>query len=869
MRFGKRTLAGVAAGALALGALTIASAPAASAKPSIKPKAGTIAATASAVRATGVGAAALNIPSAKLTWSAASAVNVSGGSPYVDLTTAPTGSATMTVRTSANAVDDTVQLNKNGAGIDNTYRIGDDSGVYFNVDTAGLYAGFIANGSDTVTFSFTTAGAPTSLSLTPATQTVLVGGVGTVTVALKDASGNITQPQTVDSVSMATTGDDTIAVTSLGGDFGQALQFGTTDDTIATQTAGSSTISATPLGTLPASGLSAQTATLVKTGTVSALPIADLYVSTPADAINAGTIPTAVTAQVPENTTNVVVTVDDTTINPAGTRLRFSAYLTAGGTLNGAAATLGAPQYIDVTTDAKKQATMNLTIGGAGVLNNSTLVVTQVNVANGSISNAGKITVAWKAAAVQANSIVPTPRGNIVAKVGASSTVAVQVDDSFGVPMSGWTVRSYRTSVGSANLLSSGTTNAAGLASVTVSPLATTIANQSETYRFTAQAPVNGTEITSSFTLTVTYTANGEITSLSVSNSGTGASVCTNLSCTLTTIPVVNVPSSGVISGTASTRAYTIATATYGGTGTNMATFTPNAAPDNAVVITVPEGVKVSATSPAATLTAWSGGAQTATVADNTPVYVWATKTGTHDIVFTSGGLTVTAKLKVENVAADAYNIALEAPKELRTGAFGTFSMKVTDAFGNPVGGTATTVGTVKLTVEGQAVFGGFASTVDAAGTNTSGVYTNNLVASQEAGSAVITAVPSTGNTATAWVTGYIRPTGFPAPVTSATATVVIGSASSKTITITGSRTTVSGKPGIQIDGVVTGIEDGKTVIPYFRFPGETTFAEGSARPVITDGSFTWQRKTGKKFYAYVTSDDGATTSNRVIIPAN
>jgi hypothetical protein len=30
-----------------------------------------------------------------------------------------------------------------------------------------------------------------------------------------------------------------------------------------------------------------------------------------------------------------------------------------------------------------------------------------------------------------------------------------------------------------------------------------------------------------------------------------------------------------------------------------------------------------------------------------------------------------------------------------------------------------------------------------------------------------------------------------------------------------------------------------------------------------------WSRKTGKKFYAYVTSDDGAVQSNRVIIPAN
>jgi hypothetical protein len=105
--------------------------------------------------------------------------------------------------------------------------------------------------------------------------------------------------------------------------------------------------------------------------------------------------------------------------------------------------------------------------------------------------------------------------------------------------------------------------------------------------------------------------------------------------------------------------------------------------------------------------------------------------------------------------------------------------------------------------------------------------------------------------------------------VSSKVGPIKISAASEKSITITGSRTTVSGKPGVKIDGVVTGIEDGKTVIPYFRFPGETTFTQGSARPEIADGSFTWQRKTGKKFYAYVTNDDGAVTSNRVIIQAN
>lgn len=57
--------------------------------------------------------------------------------------------------------------------------------------------------------------------------------------------------------------------------------------------------------------------------------------------------------------------------------------------------------------------------------------------------------------------------------------------------------------------------------------------------------------------------------------------------------------------------------------------------------------------------------------------------------------------------------------------------------------------------------------------------------------------------------------------------------------------------------------------MPYFRFPGETSFAQGSARLVVTNGEFTWSRKTGKKFYAYITSTDGLVVSNRIIIPAS
>ena len=91
-----------------------------------------------------------------------------------------------------------------------------------------------------------------------------------------------------------------------------------------------------------------------------------------------------------------------------------------------------------------------------------------------------------------------------------------------------------------------------------------------------------------------------------------------------------------------------------------------------------------------------------------------------------------------------------------------------------------------------------------------------------------------------------------------------------KSITITGDRTTVSGKPGIIVNGATTGFKKGDTFVPYIRFPGETTFTAGSARPEIdTNGSFSWSRKTGKRVSVYFATEDGSVTSNRVTIAAN
>jgi len=100
------------------------------------------------------------------------------------------------------------------------------------------------------------------------------------------------------------------------------------------------------------------------------------------------------------------------------------------------------------------------------------------------------------------------------------------------------------------------------------------------------------------------------------------------------------------------------------------------------------------------------------------------------------------------------------------------------------------------------------------------------------------------------------------------TATVDVSAVDSATIDITGERGTVAGKSGVIVNGTTTGFTAGDTVVPYLRFPGQEYF-QGSDRPEIAaDGSFEWQRKTGKKTYVYFTSADGTLTSNRIIIAA-
>jgi hypothetical protein len=83
------------------------------------------------------------------------------------------------------------------------------------------------------------------------------------------------------------------------------------------------------------------------------------------------------------------------------------------------------------------------------------------------------------------------------------------------------------------------------------------------------------------------------------------------------------------------------------------------------------------------------------------------------------------------------------------------------------------------------------------------------------------------------------------------------------TIVITGSRDGGS----VVVNGVTTGLV-GEQVTPWVRFPGPHRYEPGSGvRTVGEDGTFTWQRRTGKKAYVYFRSGDDI-RSNRVIISA-
>ena len=59
----------------------------------------------------------------------------------------------------------------------------------------------------------------------------------------------------------------------------------------------------------------------------------------------------------------------------------------------------------------------------------------------------------------------------------------------------------------------------------------------------------------------------------------------------------------------------------------------------------------------------------------------------------------------------------------------------------------------------------------------------------------------------------------------------------------------------------------GAILRPWIRFPGQTSYTQGTASILVdVQADFTWQRRTGKTIYISIRSEDNTVESNRLIL---
>ena len=711
----------------------------------------------------------------------------------------------------------TVTLSGLNANIAGTYQVG----VY--TGTSGACQSFTTQ-AIVATGSLVIGGEVATIAVTPATATAATASATTFTITAQDSAGRTTlfgaaNPGNDDSVGTFDADNYTLtsSIPSTVG-FNGASNATQTSQTARTFTAQNSAAGIATITITPNDGAVApKTAVLttITSGNATAVTVA-----APDTAIG-----TAPNFEVPAGTNSV-------TFSVAGTVGQTVAY-TIGGTGADAAVSTGTVNSLGYFT-----VTVPVTNSAVG----RTVTITPNGLATQTVTQTASI------AALALPSVV-------TAKPGGTVSISGIVEDQFGLPLANSAVTgSYATTsgAGGSGATTAALTNTDGLFTLTYTAASTTTTSTVQSASISANAGAAGT---ASGSVTVTFTATGAST---LSNLVLGSSAVTpaNFASTVQ-VPFggfVNTAVSGTTSGTA--------------TGNAVQLGVTSSAGNVNVTYSATAGGKFRTSVSSTAL--WSSGSATLTVPASTAVYFFSTKTGKNTVSVTAGDNTLSADITVGSPAAAARNVALSPATQTNPAAeIVPVTLTVTDVFGNGVAGA----NNISVAVTGEGFLNGFNKVLTPNATGTDGTTVFTYV-SQVQGEATLTATGLTGSQFGAGngagFIGGVPVAGAPASVSTADAKVITrGGAGAKSITIAGARGTVSGKPGVIIDGVVTGIANGKTVKPFFRFPGQTSFTEGSARPEINNGTFQWQRKTGKKFYAYVTSDDGLVQSNRVIIAAN
>lgn len=767
---------------------------------------------------------------------------------------------------------------------------GDDTilQTYVAVNAPGIYAGdiYIYDGtqptmsSSTVvqhtTFSFSTAGAPKSMTVAPQ-QWFLVASPSDnqqTTVQLLDDSGVPTQPSTADTILVESSAPTVVSpsvasLTATSFDDSLATPMGSAPLTInGGSVAGTATVTFTPQGTLPSSGVQ-PTSVTVTTRPLSTTNPGYFQVANPLQQwlfdAEASTEDTAVyllnrqlisglrmaaKGATPDSGVIGYATADDS---------GWTGLTASGGPSTPTVSIADGAANVPIVMVSGSSGMVPLSLGWTGVDSGGSLTIR-----TGTGSN-----TKWTVIIVEDPTITPktSPSGRILAKSGSPTDVIVTLIDSFGNPFPGFKVAGR--SRGVLGLPASAptpwaTTDSNGQATLSVPPPDDSYAGTAF-ISFVVTLP-SGTPYTplTPEEIRVTYSASGTATSLTVTQAQTTPSPISPTT-TVTSIPYVVVPFGGTASTGSGTPGVWNRSAASGTPGGTMVTLSPTSVPAAQVKVTAPAGVFLNSTP----LSAWNAGVSELYVTSGDTVYAFATATGTHDIEFSVGDLVVKAPIKVATLPAAAYAVQASIDDTtIAVGSFTTMTARVLDPFGNPVPRTTDDTGSLLAATTGEVLLSGYQSSATVL-TDDSGSATVTLIAGKSPGVGSVTLSPRPGSRTPAWQPGFVPPTGFPAPTLEARLDVTLSdtAAAKAAITITGSRGTVRGKSGITVTGSAKSFTSMPTFSPWIRFPGETAFQKGSA--VITpdaSGAFTWSRQTGKKVTVHVATADGSTRSNRVTI---
>jgi hypothetical protein len=611
-------------------------------------------------------------------------------------------------------------------------------------------------------------------------------------------------------------------------------------------TAGSATLTLSPAGTLPNSGVQAQTLAVTTRPLATQAPTS-LTVTSPKDQIVKSTTSTDDTAVYNVNDAYVVrAVVTGTGATPDS---GVVAYVSAN---SSSWVNLYAAQFANYPTaiaNGASEVPVALITDSSGK--------TRIEFAWSSVSDGGRITVrigsGTQARWTVINVIDPewepttTPSGRLLEKSGTSIDFDVSIIDNFGNPYSGLKVsgRAFASSgfpVG--ELSSTATTDSSGQAFISVPPPDDTYAGTARiTFRVTLASGLPVMTLTLPDVL-VTYSTTGEPTSLTVNQAQSTPSTIGPTS-RITAYPNIVVPYLGYADTANGTPGIWNATTSSGTPQGTMVTFTPLSTPATQISVAAGEGVQLSTDS----RLSWNGGETELWVESGDPVYAFSTKTGIHDVAFTVGKLTTTSKFKVSTTPDAAYDVAISPESQsLAPGAFGRANVYVTDAFGNPVPRTTDDSGGVLVVAQGQVLLSGLRDRAVVT-TDDSGQGLISLIAAKSPGEGRLTVTPNPGTTVAAWEPDFLPPSGFAEPVKETSATVTIGSAAAApSIAISGERGIVNGRSGVIVDGVAADVDPMSTLVPWVRLKGQTSYTAGSVIVTLDDdGNFTWQRRTGKK----------------------